>query len=386
MAESDGCALRIVIKIGTSSLIGEDHGITCLSLSQIAATVEVLSALRRAGHHVVLVSSGAVGAGCQKLGLHGRPKSVVARQALASIGQVHLMGKYDLLFSSLGQKCAQVLLTYENFVDRDQFLNAKNTFTELFNLGCVPIVNENDCVGIQELKADNDKLAGMVGNMIGADVVFLMTDVDGVYTANPFTDENATRIKFVDNISALKEKCSLGDGEDSNWGTGGMSAKINAAGLAASLGVRAVIMSAEDVTKIKTYVEQQVREKLEGIPCDFEFGTTFAHNSSPPIERKRWIRSLLRRGTIIVDDGASAAVSGYNTLFAAGCLRVEGNFDSFEAVSVVDKNGTEIACGLCNFSSDDLRKVLGMTSEETFNVMGTPGNVIERSNLDLTID
>lgn len=353
----------------------------------LATTVEVLSHLRELGHDVLLVSSGAVGAGCQSIGLAERPSSLVARQALAAIGQVHLMGKYDLLFSSMGQRCAQVLLTYENFVDRVQFLNARNTFDELFRVGAVPIVNENDSVGIQELKADNDKLAGMVGNMIGADVVFLMTDVGGVYTANPHTDPDAQRIDFVDDFEALRARCKLGSGEDSEWGTGGMAAKIAAAALATSLGVRTVIMHADDCQKIEGYVaaEQRHRRAPASVaPAErYAFGTTFERSAAPPRERKRWIRSLHRRGAVVVDAGARRAVVRHDTLFAVGITRVTGEFTSTESVAIVDEDGRDVAVGLSNFSSTELRQIKGMQSDAVFELVGQSGAVIERENMDV---
>jgi len=229
-------------------------GTTCLALSHLAATVQTLSELRTSGHDVILVSSGAVGAGCQKMGLKERPDSMIERQALASIGQVVLMSRYEQLFGSMSIGCSQVLLTYENFIDRSQFINARNTFNQLFSYGVIPIVNENDTVGVQELKADNDKLASMVGNMIGADILFLLTDVNGVFTANPHTDANAVRVDYVTDLEELRQKCSLGVDGDTTWGKGGMAAKITAASLATSLGVNCVIMAADDCHKITVSV------------------------------------------------------------------------------------------------------------------------------------
>ncbi len=382
--------LRVVVKIGTSSIIhnvkdGAGGVATQLALVHLASTVSVLCELRRHGHDVVLVSSGAVGSGCHRCNLKERPSEIVTRQALASIGQVHLMGKYETLFSSMGSICAQVLLTYENFVDRVQFLNAKNTFDELFKLGAVPIVNENDTVGIQELKADNDKLAGMVSNMIGADLVFLMTDVNGVYTANPRQDPSARRIEFVTDFDALRKQCKLGDGKDSNWGTGGMAAKISAAALATSLGVRTVIMNADDVAMIPAYVRDEQDEMASGkiVRERFRLGTTFERSKDPPRERKRWIRSLHRRGSVTVDAGAARAVLQHKTLFVVGITAVTGEFNTYEAVAVLDPRGLEIAYGLSSFSSADLRKVKGMNSDMIFELTGQSAAAIERENLDV---
>ncbi|GBG34187.1 Delta-1-pyrroline-5-carboxylate synthase 1 [Hondaea fermentalgiana] len=392
--------LRVVVKIGTSSVLQSgSSGATQLALVHLATTVEVLWKLRAQGHDVVLVSSGAVGAGCTRVGFKERPSELSTRQALAAIGQVHLVAKYDVLFSSLGLQCAQVLLTYENFLDRVQFLNARNTFEELFRMGAIPIVNENDPVGVQEIKADNDKLACMVSNMIGADLVFLMTDVNGVYTANPRTDPNAKRLELVDDFDKLRAMCKLGSGDESEWGTGGMAAKITAASLATSLGVRTVIMHADDCPRIPLYVEKELAEKTSGSKkggakavqasasasntSRFDFGTTFERSKNPPRERKRWIRSLQRRGTIVVDDGARQAVQGRNTLFAAGVISVEGNFTAFESVVIAGRDGTEVACGLCSLDSSVLRQVKGLPSERIYELFGQSGTVIERGNMDV---
>eukprot|EP00514_Thraustochytrium_sp_LLF1b_P011067 CAMPEP_0184558760 /NCGR_PEP_ID=MMETSP0199_2-20130426/46079_1 /TAXON_ID=1112570 /ORGANISM="Thraustochytrium sp., Strain LLF1b" /LENGTH=448 /DNA_ID=CAMNT_0026956029 /DNA_START=214 /DNA_END=1560 /DNA_ORIENTATION=+ len=375
-----GKKLRIVVKIGTSSLLKTETNRTTLALATLASTVEVLAKLRNAGHEVVLVSSGAVGAGCERYNLGERPADEIARQALAAMGQVHLICKYDMLFSSLGQLCAQVLLTYENCVDRVQFLNAKNTFDKLFEMGVIPIVNENDTVGIQELKADNDKLACMVSNMIGADLVFLMTDVDGVYTANPNVDPNAQHIAYVTDLDELKAKCNLGD-DDSSWGTGGMAAKISAASLATSLGVRAVIMNAANVSQIGDYVEHEALEANNGTSEVYPLGTTFERSSSPPVERKRWIRSLKCRGVITVNDDCKRAIERHRNLLASGITKIEGNFSAFEAVSVVDRSGLQIAYGLANVPATDAKKIMGMKSDEAFALVGQSGTVIGRHNM-----
>mmetsp|Transcript_14415 Transcript_14415/g.26732 ORF Transcript_14415/g.26732 Transcript_14415/m.26732 type:complete len:397 (-) Transcript_14415:421-1611(-) len=373
--------LRVVVKIGTSSLLKTDaSGQTSLALATLASTVEVLARLRNDGHDVVLVSSGAVGAGCERLNLKERPADEVARQALAAMGQVHLMCKYDMLFSSLGQLCAQVLLTYENCVDRVQFLNAKNTFVKLFEMGVIPIVNENDTVGIQELKADNDRLACMVSNMIGADLVFLMTDVDGVFTANPHKDRSAKRISYVTDLEELKTLCTLGEGDTTTWGTGGMAAKISAASLATSLGVRAVILHADKVNGILDYVEMESRAK-PGSKEVFDLGTTFERSLHPPRERKRWVRSLTCRGILTVDDGAKSALDRHRNLFASGITKVEGNFSAFEAVSVVDRDGIQVAFGLVNMPSANVKKIMGLNSDEAFELVGQSGTVIGRHNM-----
>jgi len=368
---------RIVVKIGTSSIIEQsDDGTTKLALINLATIVDVLASLRGLGHDVVLVSSGAVGAGCHQLGITERPDDMNLKKALASIGQVHLMSKYEQLFTSLGYNCAQMLLTYENFVDRKQFVNAKNTFEQLFIYGIIPVVNENDCVGVAELKADNDKLACMVGNMIHADIVFLLTDVSGVFTANPNDDPSARLIPVVRNIHELKAACNL-EGEDSAWGTGGISAKVEAANLASTLGVRAVIMSADESSRIPSYLDTFDEE-------EYSFGTTFMPSENPPGERKRWIKSLLRRGTIQVTFECIENLTEKKNVKTQDILSCKGDFSSMESVRVMDPGGAVIGCGLSNFASEQIDIIKGLKyndiSEDIQDMLGESRFVMRFEN------
>ena len=230
----------LVVKIGTSSLTQPETGL--LALSTIATLVETLSHLRRQGYQVVLVSSGAVGVGCARLGLTERPRSIALKQAVAAVGQGRLIRIYDDLFNSLQQPIAQVLLTRGDLVQRSSYLNVERTFQELLNLGVIPIVNENDTVAVDELKfGDNDTLSALVASLVQADWLFILTDVDRLYSADPRSNPDAEPIVRVTRMEQLKELQVQIGAPGTAWGTGGMMTKIAAAQIATGAGVRTVI-------------------------------------------------------------------------------------------------------------------------------------------------
>ncbi|MFN9406323.1 MAG: glutamate 5-kinase, partial [Dolichospermum sp.] len=230
----------IVVKIGTSSLTQPETG--QLALSTIATLAETLCDLRQQGHRVILVSSGAVGVGCGRLGLMERPKTIALKQAVAAVGQGRLIRIYDDLFSIIQQPIAQVLLTRADLVHRSRYLNANNTFQELLNLGVIPIVNENDTVAVEELKfGDNDTLSALVASLVEADWLFLLTDVDRLYSADPRSVPDAKPISLVSSMQELTDLQIQTGGQGSQWGTGGMMTKISAARIAIAAGIRTVI-------------------------------------------------------------------------------------------------------------------------------------------------
>ena len=230
----------IVVKIGTSSLTRPDSGY--LALATLANLVETLSQLRQQTHRVILVSSGAVGVGCSRLGLKTRPTTIAKKQAVAAVGQGRLIRIYDDLFTSLNQPIAQVLLTRTDLVQRSRYLNAHNTFRELLDLGVIPIVNENDTVAIEELKfGDNDTLSAQVASLVGANWLFLLTDVDRLYSADPRSNPDAQPISLVNNLKELADLQVEPGRSGSAWGTGGMVTKLEAARIATAAGVRTVI-------------------------------------------------------------------------------------------------------------------------------------------------
>ncbi len=365
----------IVVKIGTSSLTKPETG--QLALSTIATLAETLSSLRRQGHRVILVSSGAVGVGCARLGLTERPKAIALKQAVAAVGQGRLIRVYDDLFTTLQQPIAQVLLTRSDLVQRSRYLNAYNTFRELLGLGVIPVVNENDTVAVDELKfGDNDTLSALVASLVEADWLFLLTDVDRLYSADPRSVPDAQPIALVSSMKELAQLQIQTGTQGTQWGTGGMVTKISAARIAVAAGVRTVITEGR--------FPHNIEKILQGEPI----GTHFQPQPEPTSARKRWIAyGLVPAGKLYLDSGAIAAISeAGKSLLAAGIKAVEGKFDTQDAVQLCDTSGNEIARGLVNYTSNELEKIRGCQSREIPTILGYAGaeTVIHRDNLVLT--
>lgn len=365
----------IVVKVGTSSLTQPATG--QLALSTIAKLVETLTQLRASGHRVVLVTSGAVGIGCARLGLKSRPQTIALKQAVAAVGQGRLMRVYDDFFTSLQQPIAQILLNRRDFVQRSCYVNAYATFRELLQLGIIPVVNENDTVAVEELKfGDNDTLSALVASLIEADWLFLLTDVDRLYSADPRAVPDAEPITLVSRIEQLAELQVQTGVAGSQWGTGGMVTKIAAARIATSAGVRTVI------------TEGRYPESIEKILQGEPLGTQFEPQPRTDSARKRWIaHSLVPVGKLYLDSGAVAAIcQGGKSLLAAGITAIEGNFHPSDAVQLCDSNGLEIARGLVNYSSIELKQIRGRKSEEIPTILGYAGaeTVVHRDNLALS--
>ena len=364
----------LVVKIGTSSLTVADS--RQLALSTIASLVETLTALRCQGHQVVLVSSGAVGVGCRRLGLAERPKTISMKQAVAAVGQGRLMRIYDDLFTSLDQPIAQVLLTRTDLVQRSRYVNSYRTFRQLLQLGIIPIVNENDTVAVDELKfGDNDTLSAQVASLIGADWLFLLTDVDRLYSADPRRDPEAKPIYRIDTAQDLVDLNITAGSEGSAWGTGGMATKLQAARIAANAGVRTVITEGRQ--------PQNIAKVLAGEAI----GTQFSPDLQPSNARKRWIaNTLIASGRLYLDGGAVRAIcEGGKSLLAAGITEIEGEFQRQDAVQLCDAQGEEIARGITNYTHQELQRILGRRSDEIAAVLGYPGadTVVHRDNLVL---
>lgn len=339
----EGDLKTVVIKIGTSSLINCEY--SSLNLSALAGLAEAVRTLKDNGCNVVLISSGAVGVGCQRLGLEEKPKDLSKRQALAAVGQVHLMRFYEDLFSAVGLTCSQVLLTLDNLSERQQYNNAVNTFHELLEYGVVPVVNENDTVAIEQLRiGDNDTLSAQVATLVNADWLFLLTDVDALYTANPSVDPNAEPIDVVTDISQLQVKTETpgnGDG-GTQWGTGGMNTKLTAANMATAGGTRMVICQADPDVVVRVVVGGE------------KIGTLFLPAPLPVTGGKRWILSNPVRGSIRLNDSVIENLRSGSQVSVADINEVEGNFDAGEAVAFVDEAGKELGRGLCDASCSDL--------------------------------
>lgn len=335
----------IIIKVGTSSLLNAEQG--TLRLSIMAKICEVVRSLHDKGHQVVIVTSGGVGVGCHLMGLKNRPEGISDKQAMAAVGQVHLMRYYEELFGAVGMKCAQVLVDNDVFAHRHQYLNTRNTFRALFNYGVVPVANENDTVAIEELRiGDNDTLSAKIAVMCEADWLFLLTDVPCLYSENPRDNPDAQPIHIVEDVHRL---CVDTSTAGTQWGSGGMHTKLTAARLATPAGAQVAICSSAD--------PENVLRILDGERVGTVFQTT-----GRVMGRKRWILSVPVRGSIWMDDGAVDAVCRHSSLFAAGIVKTTGDFSEMDCVSLCDKEGNEFAQALTNYSRDAMESVMGKSS------------------------
>jgi glutamate 5-kinase len=338
--------------------------------------VEALTTLRTQGYPIVLVSSGAVGIGCRRMGLAERPKTLAMKQAVAAIGQGRLMRIYDDLFSALNQPIAQVLLTRSDLTQRSRYVNSYRTFRQLLSLGVIPIVNENDTVAVEELKfGDNDTLSALVASLIGADWLFLLTDVDRLYSADPRRSADAQPIVQIDSPEQLIALKAGAGKQGSAWGTGGMLTKLEAAQIATRAGVRTMITDGRQPGNIAKALAGEA------------VGTQFSPLAKPSRGRKRWIASNLpTSGRIYVDGGAARAVlKGGKSLLAAGITAIQGEFQPQDAVDLCTQDGQEIARGIVNYSHQELQRILGRRSEEIATILGYAGSdtVIHRDNMVL---
>jgi glutamate 5-kinase len=339
-----------VIKIGTSSITLPSGELDETALVKLADDLADARADRR---RVVLVMSGAIAAGMPALGLTVRPTDIGTLQAIAAVGQPRLLERMSALLAKHDVVAGQVLLTPYDFFHRSQYLHARMTLQHLLDLGVLPIVNENDTVADDEIRyGDNDRLAALVSHMLSADVLVMLTDTAGVFTADPRRDHEASLIEEIVEVDAALENAVGGAGTDR--GSGGMASKLAAAKIAAWSGVRAVIASAA--------VPGVVGDALAGRPV----GTTFAPRSQRLASRKLWIAfARASEGTIAVDAGARRAlVEGGKSLLAAGVRAVEGDFDADAIVEIVDDAGAVFAKGLCRYTSRQLGQYRGRRTAE----------------------
>ena len=364
-------ARRIVVKVGTSTLT---HPNGKLNFSRIEGLVRELADAVNAGKQILLVSSGAVGAGMDRLGWKEKPKTIPEKQAAAAVGQGILMHTYEKLFAEYGQVVAQVLLTREDSVNRRRYANSRNTLLTLLNIGVIPIINENDAVSIDELKiGDNDTLSANVAAIVDADVLIILSDVEGVYSANPQTDPQARLLPEINEVTPEVEAMCGGAG--TMRGTGGMLTKMAAARMAMNSGIVMVIASGGR--------DGAVQSILAGKPI----GTLFPPRQNRLQFRKRWLAFGARiKGRLKVDKGcAQALLSNGSSLLAAGVKDVEGNFEQGSTVSILNLEGWEIARGLVNYSTDDVRKIMGAHTHEIAEILGHKpyDEVVHRDNLVL---
>ena len=361
---------RLVIKVGTSTITYANGK---RNFSQIDRLAREISDLQNQGKEMILVTSGAVAVGVDRMGLPGKPKTIPGKQAAAAVGQGVLMHTYEKFFADYGQIVAQVLITKTEAIDRHRYTNTRNTFMELMRQRVIPIVNENDVVALDELKiGDNDNMSALVAGIVDADLVIILSDVDGLYTANPQTHPDAVIVPEVAEITPEIEASAGGVG--SARGTGGMATKIQAAKAATSSGIHLVIASGTEKNAITRVLQGE------------ELGTLFVSRENRLQFRKRWLAFGAKiAGSIVVDDGCAKAIrkAGGCSILPAGVFAVQGEFLPGSTVSVIDKDAHELARGLVHYSSAELEQIKGCNSGEIANILGHKNfdEVIHRDDL-----
>ncbi|RKP26813.1 glutamate 5-kinase [Syncephalis pseudoplumigaleata] len=407
--------LTIVLKIGTSSICDP---VTHLPLlSNLSSVAETIVALKRSGHRVVLVTSGAIGVGLRCLNISQKPKEVIKNQAIAAVGQGKLMSLYDTLFSQFNQPVAQILLTRNDLADRTQYINACNTFEQLLEMDVIPIVNENDTISTAEIKfGDNDTLSAIAAGMVNADYLFLLTDVDCLYTDNPRSNPDAKAVRVVEDIGALREQIKV-SAPGTSLGTGGMVTKLIAAELATAAGVTTFIARGSTPGNVIKIVDEVAAPTINinvddiGKSPDLLY-TCFLAKRHPLGDRKWWIRhGIHNAGTVVIDRGAARALLQHKgSLFSAGITDVQGNFVAQQGVRIIctyqhaqtssgesEDAGSEdgqqqqqyviIGYGLANYSSTEIARIKGHHSCEIADLLGYADAecIVHRDNLARTL-
>ncbi len=361
---------RLVVKVGSGLITARDAG---LDSGRINALADELAAVMRQDREVALVSSGAVVAGMARLGLRERPRSIPEKQAAAAVGQSALMQHYETAFARHGRTVAQILLTQADISARARYLNARNTLTTLLRYGVLPIINENDTVAVEEIKfGDNDNLSALVAQLIDADLLVLLTDVDGLYTGDPLRDAHARKLDTVEAVTPEIER--LVWAEPGRVAVGGMATKLQAAQKAAASGVPMVIASGREPGTLARL--------LGGEPV----GTYFPPRADRLAARKRWIAfAVPPQGRLLVDAGARQALTDRGkSLLPSGVVDVEGEFEAGEVVALcAAADGKEFARGLVNFDAHELRKIRRAKTTEIEVLLGYKSfdEVIHRDNL-----
>ncbi len=349
---------RIVVKIGTSTITG---GSSHVDLPRTIDLVRQLSWVMDRKVQVALVTSGAVAAGRELLNYPHLSKHIPGKQMLSAIGQPRLMSIYMDLFQMYGYVASQILLTRRDFTMRRSYLNARNTLEGLLNQGVLPIINENDTVATEEIRlGDNDTMSAFVSGLVGADLLVLLTDQDGLYEANPESDPAAKLIHTIDSPEIPPFVWEAAGGSSSGLGTGGMLTKVRAADIARRMGTEVMITNGS------------IPDILIRIAAGERFGTVFRPTNTIPESRKRYLLSGFRSNdaAILVDAGAEKAVCSGKSLLPAGIRQVSGAFDRGDTVRMLGRSGIEFAIGMVNYSSSDLQKIVGLKANEIETVLG----------------
>jgi len=351
---------RLVVKVGSALLIGDDGHVHRGWLKGLAQDIAKLNA---DGHEVLIVSSGAIAIGSTVLGLNKRRARLEDLQAAAAAGQVQLVHAYQEALGAHGIVAAQVLLTPGDTENRRRFLNARGTLGKLVEHSVIPIINENDTVATDEIRyGDNDRLAARVAQLVMADALILLSDIDGLYTADPGKDSNAKHIAEVRSIT--DEIQSMAGVTRSDIGSGGMATKVQAARIATHAGCSTVITSGA--------IDRPLEALAAGGKC-----TVFRAEGSPAAARKQWLAGVLEvRGELRLDDGAATALNNGNSLLPVGVVEVVGNFRRGDVVTIVDASGNEIGRGLAEYSDDEARRLVGCQSEHIEEQLGYRGRSV----------
>jgi glutamate 5-kinase len=365
---------RIVCKFGTSLLTG---GTKNLDTGIMSNLVKQLAELHEKGEELTVVTSGAVASGREKLGLPKKLKGIPYKQVLSSVGQSHLMYIYERLFNQHKINIAQALLTRADLCDRAGYLNARNTLLALIELGVICIINENDVVAIEEIEGarfgDNDNLSAMVANLIDADLLIILSDIAGLFTADPGTNPDASLIPEVKKVDA--DIFALAGGSRGGLGTGGMITKLQAAKMANACGIHMIIARGDEP------------DVLVRIASGEPIGTHFMPTTSKLESRERWmLAGLSAKGKLVIDEGAVKALENENrSLLSPGIVEVEGAFQRGDLVNVYDMSGNRLGSGITNYSSEDIYKTKGVHSRKITGLLGYDygSEIIHRNNLVL---
>jgi len=357
-------ARNIVVKLGTQ-VLSDTSGQPRLDVDYLHDIARQIAGLHRDGYRVALVCSGAVGAGCYELGITQRPTDLAELQAVAAVGQRGLLTLLHEAFEAQGLRVGQVLLTRTDFDDRGRFLNIRNCVAQLLSMDCVPVINENDAVSVDELRfGDNDLLAALVCNAMRADALILLSVVEGLL------DESSRRVPEVQNLSDV---LGMARADRSRMGTGGVLSKLEAARLVTEAGEAAV------------FAHGRTPEVLREVLAGKDLGTLFLPRSRKLDSRQRWIALTVRpTGTVTIDEGAAKAIRHRGkSLLATGITDTTGRFEAGEVLMVRDTTGQEVARGLCNYTSSELRQIIGRQSDEFAEILGRAAyaEVVHRDNM-----
>lgn len=362
---------RIVIKVGTSTIT---YGNGNMNLTRMEKLARELSDLHNEGREILLVTSGAVAAGVTRLGRRDYPKTLPLKQAMAAVGQGALLHLYDKFFAEYGKYIAQVLLTKDDFDERLRYLNARNTLTTLLQLGTIPLINENDTVVVEEIKfGDNDTLSALVAEIVDADLLIILTDIDGLYDEDPRANPEAILYQELEKMPTLIEKDLRGRGN--KFSSGGMYTKLLAARMVMSSGIPMVVANGSDAGAVRSIIEGE------------RVGTLFKPRESKMRARKRWIAfGSQSHGALLIDTGAVEALQKKGrSLLPSGVVEIQGDFERGNVVSVQNMEGMEIGRGMVNYSSEEINSIMGRKTSEIVKILGTKDydEIIHRNNLTL---